>query len=370
MKRTAFLLPCIYLLVCAALVTVVAVGGDSSDPLASLSYLNGTYAAAVDTKVNAKLDASDQAILSAVGGTTSGTAPSASACADTWKETRLKESDVLSGSTGLNVTVLAGSVNVTFSSGAVVDVTEGVTIASGKTLTANHRYLVAEDTAASFTVTSKTAVVDYMGCYTFTYSAAVDYNAMAAALKTMHLFKGSFTGYGSGYDLEAAPTRLQSLIMFIRVLGEEDAALAYTGTTPFTDIGKGTDAAKYIGYAYAKGYTNGYTATTWKPAQGVNVYQYTEFLLRALGDSSVSNTDLSGTLDNAKNCGVLTSGELTMLKEAKFLRAQLVYESFYALDANVAGTASTLRETLVVKGVFTASEAAAASALVTSSRIA
>ena len=58
----------------------------------------------------------------------------------------------------------------------------------------------------------------------------------------MHLFQGSFTGYGDGYDLEVAPTRLQALIMFIRVLGEENDALAYTGSTPFTDITPGTRA--------------------------------------------------------------------------------------------------------------------------------
>ncbi|WP_300807933.1 helix-turn-helix domain-containing protein [uncultured Desulfovibrio sp.] len=36
---------------------------------------------------------------------------------------------------------------------------------------------------------------------------------MAAALKQLNLFRGTFTGYGEGYDLELAPTRLQALIM-------------------------------------------------------------------------------------------------------------------------------------------------------------
>ena len=146
--------------------------------------------------------------------------------------------------------------------------------------------MVAEDTEAAFTVTSKTAVVDYQGIYTFSDSNAVDYNAMAAALKGLHLFKGTFTGYGEGFDLEAAPTRLQALIMFIRVLGEEEQALDWTGTTPFTDIAKGTETEKYVGYAYSRGYTNGYSATQFKPAGAVNAYQYTEFVLRAMGYSS------------------------------------------------------------------------------------
>jgi len=42
MKTKAFLIPLTYLLLSAALLTAIASGGDSSDPLVSLSYLNGT----------------------------------------------------------------------------------------------------------------------------------------------------------------------------------------------------------------------------------------------------------------------------------------------------------------------------------------
>lgn len=366
MKKRARMVPFLFLALSAVLIGAIAAGGDSSDPLVSLSYLNGTYTSVVDSQVSGKLDASDAALLNAAAKKLQSPV---SSCASTWTEARLKSGDVLSGSTGLNVTLLAGAVRVTFSSGAVVDVSTGTTVSSGSSLAAKHRYLVAEDTSASFTVISKTAVVDYQGCYTCTYSGAVDYNAMAKALKTMHLFRGSLTGYGSGYDLELAPTRLQALIMFTRVLGEENAALAYTGSTPFTDIAAGTDAAKYVGYAYAKGYTNGYSATSWNPAQTVNVYQYAEFILRALGYSSTANTDLSGTLNRAASCGLLTSGEVTTLKSAGFLRADLVYISYYALDATIFGSTSTLRDELMSKGVFTSAEAASAKALVPGSRV-
>lgn len=148
--------------------------------------------------------------------------------AATWQETRLKEGDALHGVTGTGVLLLAGHGRVTYKSGAVVDVTTGAVVPSGTNLTANHRYLTAEDTTAAYTVTSETAVVDYQGQYAFSYSDRPDYNAMAAALKSLHLFKGTFTGYGEGFDLEAAPTRLQALIMFIRVLGEEEQALAWS----------------------------------------------------------------------------------------------------------------------------------------------
>lgn len=353
-----------------ALIITAAAAGDAADPLISLSYLTGAYRDTVNAAVEERLDTSDQTLtdktaakLAAIGATGD------MERTDVWKETRLKSGDVLYGPSGLCVLILAGDVQVTFDSGAVVDITTGKTVESGSALSVDHRYMVAEDTAALFTVTSATAVVNYMGYYGFSYSGAIDYNAMAAALKTMHLFRGSFTAFGSGFDLELTPTRLQALIMFIRVLGEEEAALAYTGTTPFDDIAPGTDAARYVGYAYEKGYTNGYTAKLWKPANTVNVYQYTEFILRALGYSSAANTNLADTLERAQTAGVMTPTEAAAMKNVTFLRAHLVYLSYYAMDVPVAETGVPLREVLIGKGVFTWDEAAAAQALVTAPRI-
>lgn len=352
MKKRA-VLPVAFLCAATAVIAAAASGGGADDPLVSLSYLNGTYTSTVDAAIDQKLAA----------------ASSAPSCADSWTETRLKSGDLLSGTPGTTLLVLAGSVQVAFSSGAVVDISSGSELATGALLTAQHRYLVAEDTAAAFTVTSKTAVVDYQGPYSFTYSDSIDYNAMAQALKTLHLFRGSYTGYGSGFDLEVSPTRLQGLIMFIRLLGEEDAALAWSGTTPFSDIVTGSDAARYVGYAYSKGYTNGYTATTFAPNRKVNAYQYTEFVLRALGYSSSSNTDLSDTLTRAVNSGVITAGEQSMLSKDPFLRAELVYLSYYTLDATLADSSQTLKQALSSRGIFTSTEAASASSFISSTRL-
>jgi len=345
-KKILLLLP-----LCLLAVTAVWAAGDAADPLASLSYLSGVFTGKVDAAVDSRLDA---ALVQ------NGAAVTASSSAG-WTEVRLKQDDVLQASTGDSVLLLAGSGRVDYSAGAVVDVTTGTVVPSGGSLTVRHRYLAAEDTAAGFTVTSKTAVVDWQGACTFSYSASTDYNAMAAALKAMHLFKGSFTGYGQGFDLEVSPTRLQALIMFIRVLGEENEALAWNGgNCPFTDVQPGTDAAKYVGYAYEKGYTNGWSATQFRPYSPVTAGQYTEFVLRALGCSSTANTDLSDVLTRARNAGVLTEGETAMLQRDPFLRAELVYISYYALEAQVAGTGRTLGEVLMDKGVYTQFERDAA----------
>ena len=123
-----------------------------------------------------------------------------------------------------------------------------------------------------------------------------------------------------------------------------------------------------MGYAYSKGYTNGYTATTFRPAGAVNAWQYTEFVLRAMGYSSAANTNLADTLDRARDAGILTDGEAEMLQRDPFLRAELVYVSYYALDAQMAGSNRTLGDELEAKGVFTSAERSRAWAMVPGSR--
>ena len=64
------------------------------------------------------------------------------------------------------------------------------------------------------------------------------YTAEAETLYELGLFKG--TGINADgtpvFSLENNATRLQALIMLIRLLGQEDEALATTAPNPFTDI--------------------------------------------------------------------------------------------------------------------------------------
>lgn len=191
----------------------------------------------------------------------------------------------------------------------------------------------------------------------------------AQLLYNLGLFQGSGTNEDGSprFALERAPTRAEAVTILVRLLGAEEAAQAQTWTTPFTDVPDW--AQSYVGYAYAKGYTNGYTATLWRPNQTVSLNQYTEFLLRALGYSSVTNTDLSDTLDRAVSAGLINSKESAALAKVTFLRSELVYLSFRSLDATVSGTMDTLSDTLIAKGVFTSAEAREGRALVSARRL-
>ncbi len=241
-KATSLLLG---LLLCLA--ALAASGGSQGDPLISLSYLTGAFAQSLEEALDARLDASDEAVRAAIG--QEPPAPPAGPSAPV--EHTLKEGDVLSGSTGLVVVPLGGGVRLDVSGGAVVDVTAGEEALPGHLLTANHRYIVAENAQAGFTVTSAAAVLSYEGGGTLTRSPSPDYYSAACALREAGLFRGSGSGVGEGFDLHLAPTRGESLVMFLRLLGEESDALASNGAHPFTDVPGWL--SPYVAWAWQKG---------------------------------------------------------------------------------------------------------------------
>ena len=370
MKRPIALLASL-LAVTVLATAAAAAGGDSSDPLISLNYLQTVFTAKANSSIDASLDKTGQTAYTQAETVLRSTVAAAEANvgaqrADVFTEARLKQGDMLSGPTGLQVIVFAGNVNVQFSSGAVIDVTTGSEVSSGASLAANHRYLVAENTTALFAVTGKTAVLSYCGLYSLSPAPSVDYPAMAAALKTISLFRGSDTGYGEGFDLEKAPTRMEALIMLIRLLGEESEALTCTAYQPFADVPDWAEL--YAAYAYAKGYTNGVEPTMFGTTMSASAEMYTEFLLRALRYSSTAQTDISNAPERAYFAGVLTSGEVSALRASVFLRADVVYLSYYALETNVNG-GGALSDVLIARGVFSDAAYRASRAMVTSARI-
>lgn len=370
MKKSTILLS-VLLVGTLLLGTALAAGGDAGDPLIPLSYLQNVFAPAAEAAAQAKIDAAGNAVYSTAEATWRAAVDAVDAAsgtqrADRWGEARLKQGDVLTVPTGAQVILLAGNALAQCPSGAMVDVTDGTEYAVA-TLQARHRYLVAEDSTGLFAVTSRTAVILYSGG-TLTPSANVpDYNAMASALKALSLFRGTGSGIGEGFDLEAAPDRIQALVMLIRLLGEEEAALASPAPQPFDDVPVWAD--RYVAYAYERGYTNGVSATHFAPSQPCTPGIYVEFILRALGYSDTTQTDVSTAPDRALQYGVITPGEREFLRANDFLRADVVYLSWYALGVPLPGSAMTLREKLEGAGVFTEAAYQSACLLVDSERI-
>ena len=361
-------LTAIALILALCLTAVPASGGDAGDPLISLSYLEGSFSQTLDSAINARLDAADQALLDGLRQQLAGLSAGAETAppSESGGNATLKEGDVLSGSTGLAVTPLGGGVRMSVSGGAVVDVTAGREAAPGL-LENGHRYIVAETASASFTVDSPAAVVSWEGGASLTRSALPDYYAVAKALRSLGLFQGSGSGVGDGFDLYLAPPRGEGLVMFIRILGEESAALACTDSHPFTDVPAWLD--RYVAWAYRQGYSNGVSAAKFDPDQPISAAEYQELLLRALGYSVAGVDDYSTSLERALNLGALTNREYVTLTEAPFRRAHVAYLSYYSLDMTVSGSRQTLAQRMIAAGLLTEAQLAAARAQAETQRL-
>ena len=185
-----------------------------------------------------------------------------------------------------------------------------------------------------------------------------DSTAHADKLVSLHLFRGT----ANGYNLEAAPTRLQGLIMLVRLLGLEEEALACKDPNPFTDV-MGT-GDRYAAYAYANGLTKGTGAAAFTPSRALSAPNYVTFLLRALGyDDSQGDFTPSRALTKAAGISLMTQSAASALSGAAMDRGDLVDLSYAALTCKMKDGSQTLAEKLRDDGVFTAKEGKAAGVL-------
>ena len=171
---------------------------------------------------------------------------------------------------------------------------------------------------------------------------------LAQNLKELGLFQGVSE---TEFDLGRAPTRTESLVMLIRLLGKEDEAQNSTFRHPFTDVPAWAD--KYVGYAYQNGLTNGTSATTFG-VDTANAQMYLTFVLRALGYSDKNGEDFlwNNPYVLAESLGLLPS----CVKRTDFLRADVVTVSYASLSVKLKGSTQTLAQKLIADKVFTYEE--------------
>lgn len=315
--------------------------GATANPLITLNWLKNTFIPDTETQIKDHVDQQLDQLQSAD---------------KQGVELRVKRADVLELESGSMLVPLAGGMDIAIGAGAVVDATAGEELPSGgAAAVVDHRYVAAENSKAEISVTSDTAVVRITGAYQLTPSENTDYNAVADALKNMGLFQGSDMPYGSGYELESAPTRIQGLIMFLRLMGEEQYALAYPGSgITFADVPDW--AEPYVAYAYDKGYTKGQEVDSqWRVVFGTQdplaPRDYVTFLLRALNYAEGIDFQWLTAIEDARSLGILTDGEVAELTEKPFLRAQVAYLSYFALWTETPG-GETLGERLINAGVL------------------
>ena len=186
-----------------------------------------------------------------------------------------------------------------------------------------------------------------------TFAAVSDAYTAAEALYQLGLFKGvsTFDSTTPHFDLEREPTRIEAMVMLIRLLGKEQEALDKNWEHPFVDVPKWADP--YIGFAYKNKLTNGVSSTQFG-GDTATAAMYLTFMLRVLGYSDQGGQDFtwSSPFALAERIGISDSRVNTQ----HFMRADAVLISFQTLSAKLKGFDITLAEVLINNGVFTADQ--------------
>ena len=342
--------------------------GSQQDPLISLSYVSDTYTndvlKQIENKAKTSLDTTQTNLDSKLSEISSDEALEQKLVIETAAalglntNARASLSNSFSNGTKLQlaktteICLTSGSANI--ASGELINVTTGRIVSSGSALVRNQLYL--SPSANNVIKLTSPAKVDISGNYTEisgtnpTYTA--QYTYYADALNDLGLFSGST----SGYELERASTRTEGLVMLLRLLGEENRALNYKGSHPFSDVPSWAD--RYVAYAYEKGYTSGIGNGLFGSQNTLTLNDYMTFLLRAL-EYSDKNGDFTwaDSANYAVNIGILTQSEMQTIKNRNiFYRDDLVYASYKALFANCKNETFKLSDKLISSGVFTQTE--------------
>ncbi len=176
-------------------------------------------------------------------------------------------------------------------------------------------------------------------------AAASTYEDYAECLSDL----GVFVGTGNGFELDRAPTRIEGLIMLIRLLGAEEEAKAMNGKElPFTDVPKW--ALGYVAYAYENGLTNGIGKDKFGSSDTMEAKAYLTFLLRSLGyNDQAGDFSYGNALAFSKSVGLLSDSMYSTLSKETFIRAFVAKTSYDALRFSYKGGSTLLIDKLVAE---------------------
>ncbi|HWQ78346.1 MAG TPA: transglutaminase domain-containing protein [Anaerovoracaceae bacterium] len=163
---------------------------------------------------------------------------------------------------------------------------------------------------------------------------------------------GLLKGDGSGYGLENTASRLEGIILLIRLMGKEAEALGMNGLPcRFTDV---PDWAKgYVNYADENGISRGVGDTRFGVTDKMTAEQYNTLLLRILGyDDSRGDFQWSRSLTKAIELSILSSDMAQgYIWDGSYTKGDLMDTSFCYLEADFKDQEQTLIGMLTETGV-------------------
>ncbi len=316
----------------ALLAGLVLAAGEAGDPAVSLSYLESVFSPALEEECSRRVSvafggAYAEGLRAAADSRALARLESLRESARTPREAMgtllFKKDDLLTLLPGCRLSPKYGTLSPL--SGPLSDVSRG-RAASGA-LAAGTLYMAGD--VCELRVESPSCEVTLRGAYRLAPSGEPDYGSLARVLNALGLFQGA--GARVGYNLEAGASRAEGLVMFLRLLGLEDEALAFGGGCPFSDVPDSHWARPYAAYAYAEGLTAGTGPGRFSPDEPVTCQQYATFLLRALHCAEGEDFSYETVLEDLPRLDLLTATEVSSLRAGNFSRAQMVYLSYRAL---------------------------------------
>lgn len=142
--------------------------------------------------------------------------------------------------------------------------------------------------------------------------------------------QGLLLGSEGSFNLDRRMTRLEGVVMAVRLLGKEAEAKSRKLTSKFTDV---PDWAKdYVGYAVNSGIASGYSQTKFGSDDDMTASQFLTFVLRAMG--YVDNVDFvwDAAADKALEIGLIGQAcHAQYTRSNLFLRDNMAAISYNAL---------------------------------------
>lgn len=170
---------------------------------------------------------------------------------------------------------------------------------------------------------------------------------------------GVFQGTAAGFELDREPTRLEGLIIMLRLLGEEEAAKNYSSQENyFEDVPEWGKA--YVNYAYHKGITKGVSEKSFAPEVSLSSKAFLTYILRAMGYREGSDADADFSWDQSEllalEKNLVNVEQLGSWSLYPFLRKDAVRVSYSALNSNTKEN-QVLAKILMERGVFSKEKA-------------
>ena len=335
--------------------TIASTPGSAADPLISLSYINNTFLPATRgdctnqinnslgvlySNAEARIQSAYDAYILRLGGYTGYT------FASDFTPLNLPAGTTAELVTGSTFILTSGKAKLSITSGTVINISTGSTVASGALLSLNQRYFCTEDTTAVFTASSSAAGhVD--GYYKTTGSIIADLNRFLDVASTDWYYNavifssnnGLFTGTS---ETAFSPQNSMTRGMFVTVLYRLANKPAVYSDSVFPDVG--TRSLYYydaVVWANANNIVNGYEDGKFLPdaqitreQMAVIIYRYASYAGSSMITDSSFNFNVfpdSGSISSyafdamkwAASNGIINGSDGKLLPKNTAVRAQV-----------------------------------------------